>query len=138
MANSEVGIRVWGGDGSTIGNTSGGGNEIAYNGAAGIEVDGGQTDDRSRVASAGGTAPALHHTIRGNSVYGNTGLGIDNLNDGNEELAPPVLVANESGVLRHRLRQLHRRHLLDVEDEGRIHEGTTVADGGGASSSPSR
>ena len=131
MPNGDVGIRVWGGDGSTIGNTSGGGNEVAHNGTDGIEVDGGQSDDRSRVVSAGGPVPALHHTIRGNSIHSNSGIGIDNLNGGNEELAPPVVTAQEFSVAGTACPNCIIDVYSDDEDEGRIYEGTTVADGGG-------
>ena len=112
MGNGDVGIRLWGGTGHTVGNTTGGGNTVAYNGADGIEVNGGQDDDRSRVVGAGGPVPALEHTIRGNSIHTNTGLGINNLNGGNEELAPPVLGGRAVHDHGNRVRQLHHRRLL--------------------------
>ena len=54
----------------TVGNISGGGNTIAFNGSAGIAI-----------ANPAGSPPG-QNVFRGNSIFNNTGLGIDLNEDG--------------------------------------------------------
>ncbi|MBN1781075.1 SMP-30/gluconolactonase/LRE family protein [bacterium] len=58
-------------------NTIGGYNIIVFNGRDGVRVDGTST---------------LYNTITSNSISRNTRLGINNVNGGNEELGPPIIV----------------------------------------------
>ncbi|MGD2179018.1 MAG: hypothetical protein PVG71_14490 [Anaerolineae bacterium] len=72
------------------------------------------------------------NATRRNSIYGNAGSGIAPCNGGNDDLAAPIISATTavgaSGTARPGC-------IVDLfsaeEDEGRIHEGTTIADGGG-------
>ena len=70
LGNSVFGVVIWNGaDDNQIGDiTPGAGNVIAYNNR-GVLVDANPTD-------------SVNNSIRGNSIYGHTGLGIDLGNDG--------------------------------------------------------
>lgn len=73
--NGGDGILIDGGaDGNQIGDTSGHGNAVAYNGGNGVAV-----------------IAAVHNAIFGNSIFGNTLLGIDLASGGNDSQPAPTL-----------------------------------------------
>jgi len=103
---------------NTIGGVvAGEGNLIAFNVEAGVRVD-------------GEFGAPLGNTIRGNSVHTNGGKGIENLNGGNGELPPPV-VTGFGSVNGTACADCTVDVYSDDEDEGRIYEGTVVADTAG-------
>jgi parallel beta-helix repeat protein len=117
IPNEGRGVFIAGGCYSnTIGGTaSGEGNTIAFNTEAGVEVDG--------VATTG-------NAIRGNSIHSNGGKGIENTDGGNEELAPPTITGFGS-VMGTACPNCEVDIYSDDEDEGRVYEGATTADGDG-------
>jgi parallel beta-helix repeat protein len=123
IPNGGRGVFVAGGcQSNTIGGTaSGEGNTIAFNTEAGVEVDG-----------AGTTGNA----IRGNSIHSNGGKGIELVNSGNEELPSPTITGFGS-VLGTACANCAIDVYSDDEDEGRVYEGSTTADGDGDWSFPS-
>jgi hypothetical protein len=101
---------------NAIGGTAAGeGNLIAFN-----------TGDGVRVSDAGTTG----NTIRGNSIHSNGGKGIETINGGNLELAPPVITGFGS-VMGTACANCTVDIYSDNEDEGRVYEGSTTADGAG-------
>jgi len=96
-------------------NTIGPGNVIAYNTGDGVRVDGEAT---------------LYNTITQNSITGNGGLGIENINGGNTELPPPVItgVGSVTGTA---CPSCTVEIFSDPDGEGAIYEGTTIADAAG-------
>jgi len=101
---------------NTIGGTTAGmGNLIAYNSGAGV-----------RVEDAGATG----NTIRGNSIHSNDLKGIQNWDGGNTELAPPAITGFGSAM-----GTACPNCIIDVysddEDQGRVYEGSTTANGAG-------
>jgi CSLREA domain-containing protein len=116
LPNQGSGVRVANGTLHLIGDDDDDGNTIAFNGGAGVSVDG-----QSALTMA---------AIRGNSIHSNASSGIDNINGGNTELAPPIITG---------LGSVHGTAcascIIDVfsddEDEGRIFEGFTTADANG-------
>ena len=102
--------------GNAIGGTAAGqGNLVAFNTGNGVEIVGPST---------------IGNTIRGNSIHSNGGEGIDNVNGGNGELAPPVITGFGS-VMGTACPNCTIDVYSDDEDEGRIYEGSTTADGAG-------
>ena len=102
--------------GNTIGGIAdGGGNTIAFNQGDGVEVNGAGTTGNS---------------IRGNSIYSNGRMGIDqginNINDGNDDLAAPT-VASTASAKGTACRGCDVDIFSDDKDEGRIFEGSTTA-----------
>jgi len=101
---------------NTIGGTGAGeGNLIAYNEDDGVWVYG--TD-------------ATGNTIRGNSIHSNGDMGIENINGGNTELAPPTITGFGS-VMGTACPNCTVDIYSDDEDEGRVYEGSTTANGAG-------
>jgi hypothetical protein len=99
---------------NTIGGTAAGtGNTIAFNAQDGVHVDG---------------TTATGNTIRGNSIHSNGGKGIENVNGGNTELAPPVIdsVGSASGHTEPKCYPCTVEVFSDSEDEGRIYHGSTT------------
>ncbi|HNS51843.1 MAG TPA: right-handed parallel beta-helix repeat-containing protein [Anaerolineae bacterium] len=89
------------------------GNRIAYNGGAGVVVDGAST---------------LSNTITANAIYKNAGEGIATNNGGNASLAPPILVtASITTVLGTAPPGAMVEVFSDWEDEGEVYEGQAVA-----------
>jgi hypothetical protein len=91
------------------------GNVIAFNDGAGIEVWG-----------------ARGNSIRRNSIYGNRGPGIGLAGGGNKELAAPTV----THVRRHAVSGSACSGCIvdlysDHDEEGRVYEGSVVADGAG-------
>ncbi len=79
LGNSGDGVLIENGASfNTVGDTSGGGNVIAYNTANGVQVSG---------------AASINNVIRGNSIFANGELGIDLTGSGNQGQAVPVVIA---------------------------------------------
>ena len=69
LGNGQDGVQIAGADDNTVGETvAGAGNRIAHNGAAGVSVT---------VNGAFGEEGAVGNRVLGNSIFANTGLGID-------------------------------------------------------------
>jgi parallel beta-helix repeat protein len=101
---------------NTIGGTMASeGNVIAYNTGRGVWV-----------RSPG----AIRNTIRGNSIHSNGDMGIVNSNGGNTELTPPTITSVGS-VVGTACANCTIDIYSDDEDEGRVYEGSTTADGAG-------
>jgi CSLREA domain-containing protein len=100
---------------NTIGGTAAGeGNVIAYNTGDGVQVDG---------------ISATGNTISGNSIHSN-GEGIENINGGNTEEAPPVIDSAGGGVSGHTNPKCYPCRVevfSDNEDEGRIYHGSIAS-----------
>jgi hypothetical protein len=100
---------------NTIGGTATGqGNTIAHTYDHGVRVDGADTNG---------------NTIRGNSIHSNVGKGIDNINLGNTELAPPIIDSVGGFVSGHtnpRCYPCTVEVFSDNEDEGRTYHGSTT------------
>jgi len=104
---------------NTIGGTATGeGNVIAYNDWGGVTVYG---------------AAATGNSIRGNSIHSNHsngGKGIENDSGGNAELAVPTITGFGS-VMGTACPNCTVDIYSDDEDEGRVYEGSTTANGAG-------
>ncbi len=99
-------------------NTIGGpgeGNVIAFNNSDGVLVDGGST---------------TFNAVRGNSIHSNTGMGIENINGGNSEIAGPN-IAGQNPVTGTTCPNCTVDIYTDLEDEGKYYEGSAVAGVGG-------
>ena len=114
---NNTGVVIAGGaQNNTIGGTAAGeGNLIAFNTGDGVHVD-----------DSGTTG----NTIRGNSIHSNGGKGIENVDGGNIELAPPVITGFGS-VMGTACPNCTIDVYSDDEDEGRVYEGSTTADNAG-------
>jgi len=100
------------------GHQIGPGNHIAYNGGAGVVVDG---------------AATLRNTITANAIYRNTFEGIATNNGGNASLTPPILFsASITTVLGMAPPGATVEVFSDWEDEGEVYEGHTTAAASGA------
>jgi len=118
LGNGSHGVLVESGaNANTIGNATGGaGNRIAFNGGDGVRVDG----------AAGVT---IENPLRGNSVYSNGGKGIENINGGNTELAPPVIDKVGTSVSGHTSPKCYPCTVdlySDSDGQGRIYHGSTT------------
>ncbi len=115
LGNSSHGVVIsTGASDNTIGGAgSGEGNTIAHNTDDGVRVDG--------PSSTG-------NTIRGNSIHSNGGKGIENVNGGNSEMAPPVIdsVGSASGHTDPKCYPCTVEVFSDDEDEGRIFHGSAA------------
>jgi len=122
IPNGGRGVFIGGGcHSNTIGGTaSGEGNIIAFNTEDGVQVDG---------------AATTGNAIRGNSIHSNGGKGIENTDGGNEELTPPAITGFGS-VMGTACPNCAIDIYSDDEDEGRVYEGSTTADGDGDWSFP--
>lgn len=69
------------------------------------------------------------NSIRANSIHSNAGKGIENTSGGNHELAPPTV--QSQGVSGIACANCIIDVFSDIEDEGRVYEGTTIASSGG-------
>ena len=122
-----LGNHIWGvtihngANSNTVGGTaSGTGNIIAYTGPGtlgngqGVQVSG---------------ASATGNTIRGNSIHSNVAQGIENVNGGNAELAPPTIESVGASVSGHTSPKCYPctvEVFSDTEDEGRLFHGSTT------------
>jgi hypothetical protein len=101
---------------NTIGGTGAGeGNLIAFNDAHGVAV---------------GSPGTTGNTIRGNSIHSNVLQGIDVGDGGNDELEPPT-IESAGSVFGTACSDCTIDVYSDEEDEGRVYEGSTTADGEG-------
>jgi parallel beta-helix repeat protein len=74
-----------------------------------------------------------HNTIRRNSIYGNSGVGIRLTDGGNNMLSPPIITAvTETSVSGTAWPSWTVEVFSDAEDEGRVYEGSTIAGASGA------
>ena len=74
-----------------------------------------------------------YNTIRRNSIYSNAGKGIETTNGGNNMLAAPVIITvTETSVSGTACPGCTVEVFSDAEDEGRVYEGSTIADASGA------
>ncbi len=97
-----------------IKNTVGPGNLISNNGWAGVDVI---------------TDSSLHNTITQNSIFNNSGFGIDLWSGGNMELNPPHIDTYSTGTISGTALANSKVEIFsDLDDEGRIYEGSTLAD----------
>jgi len=117
LPNGAQGVAIGvGAQDNTIGGTAAGeGNLIAYN-----------EDDGVWVYDTGTTG----NTIRGNSIHSNGDMGIVHSNGGNAELARPV-ITNSGPAMGTACVGCTVDIYSDDEDEGRIYEGSTTANGAG-------
>jgi titin len=117
MGNSKDGVRIIGNSSQNeIGGTAPGqSNVIAFNQGDGVLVDGSDT---------------LGNTIRGNSIHSNVGAGIALANGGNASLPAPV-IASLGPVTGTACANCTVDVYSDSENEGRIYEGSTIANGSG-------
>ncbi len=114
LGNTEDGISIRAGAGQ---NTIGPANIIAHNGSDGVAVRGLET---------------VGNVISANSIYGNEGAGIRCLNGGNAELSPPLLTYVGTRIIRGTAPPDSSIEIFsDEDDEARVFEGTTSADGEG-------
>jgi hypothetical protein len=118
LGNIPFGVLLQNSSNNIVGDVNGSGNIIAHNTDVGVQV------------IVKGVSFALNNTIRGNSIFSNGGLGIDNVNGGNTELAPPIITGFGS-VAGTACSDCTIDVYSDDEDEGRIYEGTSTADGSG-------
>jgi parallel beta-helix repeat protein len=115
--NGAEGVKITDLAGNTIGGLSAGqANTIALNGGGGIVVQG---------------ISATGNVIRANSIYSNASIGVDNVNGGNLERSPPVVVDANAVSGNSTCPAVCKVDVYsDSEDEGRTWEGwTTVVDG---------
>ena len=121
LGNANHGVFIRDSSGHQVGSVGAGANIIANNGGNGVMV----TTD-------GGVATG--NTIRGNSIHTNVLKGIETAAGGNNELAPPVIDPPGGGteITGTACPNCTVDVYSDDVDEGRIFEGSTVADGGGA------
>jgi RHS repeat-associated protein len=116
LGNGEAGIEISDVPSNTVGGTGEGeGNTIAHNAADGVRVEGNT---------------ATGNAIRGNSMYSNGGKGIENLDGGNTELAPPVIMdpSNKTGTA---CANCQIDIFADDGDEGGFYHGSTTAGSAG-------
>ncbi len=93
------------------------GNSISGNGGAGVRVEGSAT---------------TRNTITRNAIHNNAGQGIENISGGNEELAPPSLMAAVGNTAAGTAPSGSRVEIFgDDADEGRFFLGSTTADAKG-------
>ena len=117
VGNQQDGIYIGEPTGGAQNNTIGPGNVIAHNSGNGIRVDGPDTTG---------------NRITQNSITDNASLGIDNYYKGNAELAPPAITSTtDDSISGTACPNCTVEIFSDPEDEGKIYEGTTTADGNG-------
>jgi hypothetical protein len=73
---------------------------------------------------------ATRNAVRGNSIYGNTQQGIDNLDGGNTELPPPTITSTTPVSGTTSCLDCTVDVYSDNDDEGRVYHGSTTASGG--------
>jgi parallel beta-helix repeat protein len=111
---------------------------IALGNQNGIEVDGEHNIIQGNtIAYGSGSGVSVTHssynTIRRNGIYSNGGKGIVISNNGNNMLSAPVITAvNSTAVSGTACPRCILEIFSDAEDEGRVYEGSTIADASGA------
>ncbi len=98
------------------GTQEGEGNVIAFNFGDGVRVEG---------------LNAVRHTVRRNSIHSNGGKGIETLDGGNTELAPPAITAT-GPIAGTACANCVIEIFSDSVDEGRVYHASVQADGSGA------
>ena len=73
---------------------------------------------------------AIGNTIQGNSIHSNAGLGINNLNGGNTELAPPAVTASAPAAGTSDCAGCTIELFSDAADEGKSFNGSTTTAAG--------
>ena len=119
LGNTEQGVSIGNGamGDSAHNNTIGPGNTIAYNGEYGIVVLGEAVEK---------------NTVTQNSITGNGYSGIFHREGGNNDLGPPVITSvTGTRVKGTTCPNCTVEIFSDPEDEGKVYEGTTTADGSG-------
>jgi len=111
LPNGETGIRI---ENYSDNNIIGPGNVIAYNSGDGILV----------------YSNAIGNTITQNSIHSNEGKGISTISGGNIELPPPV-ITDIGSVVGTAPPNSTIEIFSTLDDEGKIYEGATTADGSG-------
>ena len=113
-------VGIWivkGAHNNTIGGTgSGEGNVIAGNKLFAVHIEGTDT---------------VGNTIRGNSIYSNNAEGIKNMDGGNRELEPPTWVGR-SPATGSACPKCTVDIYSDAGDQGKVYEGSTVAEADGS------
>jgi parallel beta-helix repeat protein len=111
---------------------------IALGNQNGIDVDGEHNIIQGNtIAYGSGSGVSVTHssynTIRRNGIYSNGGKGIVLSNNGNNMLSAPVITAvNSTAVSGTACPRCILEIFSDAEDEGRVYEGSTIADASGA------
>jgi hypothetical protein len=111
-----AGVRIREGAHNNIigGTVAGQGNTIGPTYGHGVRVDG---------------AATTGNAIRGNSIYDNVGKGIENINGGTTELAPPIIDSAGRGGVSGRTSPPCYPCTVEIfqddEDEGRIYHGSS-------------
>jgi titin len=114
LANNSDGVLLYG---NAQRNTIGPDNTIAYNGRFGVLIVG---------------PTCLSNTITENSIHSNTEKGILLYDGGNLELSPPTITDRSSDTVSGTAPPNSIVEIFsDDEDEGRVYEGSTPADGAG-------
>jgi hypothetical protein len=117
IPNDGHGVYIFGGaENNDVGGTGPGrGNVIAFNGGDGVRVEG---------------YDVIGNTIRFNSIHSNGGQGIHLVDGGNTELDSPTITGFGSAM-----GTACPNCIIDVycddEDEGKVYQGSTTADGSG-------
>ena len=111
---------------------------VLYGGASDSMIGGTMTGARNVVSGNRGNGvrveaspllPAIRNTIWGNSIHSNGYMGIDNVNAGNLELAPPIIDSVGGSVSGHTSPKCYPctvELFSDGEDEGRVYHGSTT------------
>ena len=112
LGNSSSGVLINASASNTVGGTaSGAANTIAHNGGDGVRVEG-----------------ATANTIRTDSIYSNGRKGIENINGGNAELAPPLIDTVGGSVSGHTNPKCYPCTVdvfSDSDGQGRVFHGST-------------
>ena len=117
LGNGHSGIQISGASNIIGGSGGNEGNLISGNGSDGVAVGG---------------ASGIGNTIRRNSITANSGIGIRNLDGGNGELSPPVIISiGTAGVSGTAPPDSTVEIFSDEEDEGRVFEGSVSAGAAG-------
>jgi hypothetical protein len=107
---------------SVGGPAAGDGNTVAYSAGSGVKVDG---------------VSATGNQVRGNSIYSNNALGIDNTTGGNLELSPPAVGSVTAGQVQGLACPGCTVDVYnDDADEGRVYLGSGTANGAGVFAVP--
>ncbi len=117
LGNQGHGVLISSGLGDDLGDVFNTGNNIiAFNTLDGVRVDGASTNGE---------------LIIGNSIYANGGKGIETINSGNAELAPPTITSVGASIDGTACPSCDVSLYSDTAAQGRVYEGSTTATPGG-------